>query len=110
MARQLMTNQRGKSAPNLLVWQNADPAGNAYYCSPRTALLVQNGAGALVLTVQRPTGTIDGAALAAKTIAIAANELHLLQLDPGLYNQSDGTVYLDTSTQTGVKFAAIEVG
>lgn len=69
----------------------------------KTFLLFLNGATAFVLTIVTP-GTVDGLAIADRTVSIGANEEHLIGPWPtAQYNDSSGIVsltYDDTTDGT----------
>jgi len=73
-------------------------------------LYVNNGSGSSVtVTIQTP-GTVDGLAVADRTVAVAAAAEKLIGPFPsGVYDQSDGAVYVDFSAVTSVTVAAFKI-
>lgn len=75
-----------------------------------TRLLVENGATAFALTIQT-SKTVDGQAVADRTVSIGANETHEIGPFPAdVYNQSDGKVYIDYSDVTDGEVNAARLG
>ena len=61
------------------------------------------------VTVQTP-GTVDGEAIADRVVSLgAATEAMVGPFPPSVYNQADGTVYVDFSAVAGVTCAALRV-
>jgi len=75
-----------------------------------TFIQVENGATAFTLTIQTPK-TVDGLAVAERTISIGTNEEHLIGPFPAdTYNQADGMVYLDYSDVTDGTVSVLKLG
>ena len=66
--------------------------------------------GIITLTISTP-GTVDGLAIADRTVAIPANTGNLMigPFPPDVYNQSNGQVYLDWSDVTTMTFAVVRM-
>ncbi len=73
-------------------------------------LIVKNGgAGALTVTI-KIAPTVDGNAVASKTATVAAGAQSIIGPFPaGIYNQVDGSVYVDFSTGTSITAAVLQV-
>ena|SRR3990167_3538091 len=84
--------------------------GNKFSNDGRMFLIVKNGAGApITVTVQTP-GTVDGLAVAEQTITVTnAEERMIGPFPPGIYNQSDGMVYVDYSSVTTITVALLRL-
>ncbi len=83
--------------------------GSAFANTGREILHIKNaGGGSITLTVQTP-GTQDSLAVADRTITIttAANGWFVGPFPVGVYNQSDGAVYLDYSGVASVTLAVL---
>jgi len=96
-------------AANPIAGQAAEAGGDDFANDGRQLLLVDNGAvGALTLTVTT-TKTVDGEAVADKTIAVPAGERHLVGPFPtDVYNDGDGKVAVGYSDHTDVTVAVID--
>lgn len=84
--------------------------GDAFTNDGKTMLSVLNTGSESTLTIQTP-GTVDGLAIADRTVVIPATtgKKFIGPFPPTQYNQSDGKVYLDWSSATGVTFAVVRV-
>lgn len=84
--------------------------GNKFPNDGRIILHVVNGNVAdRTVTIQTP-GTVDGLAIAERTIVVTAAEARFIgPFPPGIYNQSDGMVYVDFSAITDVTVAVLRV-
>jgi hypothetical protein len=113
MARTALTIQKVED-------EGLDPAytafgadGHSVRNSGREFLHVKNSSGYLrTLTLQTPQ-TVDALAVAERTISIpsGADGMFIGPLLPlNLYNQSDGSVYIDIDDETGVTIAALRLG
>lgn len=73
-------------------------------------LYVNNGSGSpITVTIQTP-GTVDGLAIADRTVTVAAGaERFIGPLTAKDYNQSDGTVYVDFSAVTTVTVMGLKI-
>ena len=85
---------------------NAD--GEAFQNSGREIIHVKkSSAGGATLTIQTPQ-TIQGLAVAEKTITVpGSGEIFVKPLPPSTFNQNDGKVYLDWSSETDITIAVI---
>lgn len=75
-----------------------------------TFVHVVNGSGSEV-TITIPTpGSVDGLAVADRTVAVPAGEERMIGPFPtATYNQADGTVHVDYSATTSVTVGAFKV-
>lgn len=108
MARAALTIQqldRGGVTP---AYAAAIADGHSFVNDGRTILHVKNTGAQITLTIQLP-GTIDGQAVADRTVTIPATtgDKMLGPFRKSQYNQADGAVYVDYSSPTGVSIAAI---
>jgi hypothetical protein len=68
---------------------------------------VKTGGTGCVVTIQTP-GTVDGLAVPDRTITIGTNSERMIgPFPPGVYNQADGSIYIDFDSVTTVTIAAI---
>lgn len=76
---------------------------NAFANDGRTHIHIKNGSGsAMTATFQTP-GSVNGLAIADLVVTVAAGaEKKVGPFEPGLFNQSDGKVYVDWSLETSV--------
>lgn len=83
--------------------------GNSFPNDGRTFLHVKNGATDVVVTT-RITKVVDGQAVTNPTVTVPATEERMIgPFPPGLYNQSDDTVYVDYDDEANVTIAAIRL-
>lgn len=84
--------------------------GVAFPNTGRETMHVKNAsAGAVTLTIPTPL-TIDGLAVADRTVSVPAGGDRFIGPFPGeYYNQSDGHVYVEFSAVASVSVAAIKV-
>jgi len=87
---------------------NAD--GHKFSNDGRIILHVVNGgASPITVTIQTP-GTVDDLAVSDRTVTISdESEKFIGPFPPGIYNQSDGMVYVDFSSVTSVTVSALRV-
>ncbi|MCB9172353.1 MAG: hypothetical protein H6637_05455 [Ardenticatenales bacterium] len=73
--------------------------------------VVNAGGSACTVTVQTP-GTVDGLAVAERAVTVAATSgrKRIGPFPKHIYDQSDGTVYVDFSTVTSVTVGAFKLG
>jgi hypothetical protein len=75
-----------------------------------TFVHVKNGSGGEVTVTIDTPGTVDGLAIADRTVAVPAGEERIIGPFPtAYYNQADGTVHVDFSAVTSVTIAAFKV-
>lgn len=75
--------------------------------SGREVLHIKTVGTACTVTVQTP-GTVDGQAVADRTIALGTNAERFIGPFPvDVYNQADGQVYIDYSAVTAVTVAVL---
>lgn len=84
--------------------------GNAFINDGNTILHVKNGSGgSLTLTVQT-NRIVGGVTVQDHTVSVPAGEERIIGLfGTGTFNQNDGKVYIDTSTQTSITLMAFKV-
>lgn len=112
MARTAITTQTPNYAGTVPSYAAADGVNNMYYVNTgRTILHIKNGgASPITVTIHAP-GTADGMTLAGQTVTIAnAAEKMICLKNKALYDQADGTVYVDFSAATSVTVAAFDGG
>lgn len=77
--------------------------------SGREYVLIKKGTGTVDVTIDVPV-TVDGLAVADRTVAVAANESRLLgPFDPSVYNNGDGKVALSFSAAGAISVAVLRV-
>lgn len=84
--------------------------GHSIVNDGRVCTHVKNGSGSSInVTVQTP-GTVDGLAVSDLVVAVPAGQERMIgPFPPGVYNQADGTVYVDLSAVTTVTLAAVRL-
>lgn len=108
MARTALTVQtisRSGIAPS---YASGDAAnGHQFSNNGKTFLHVKNGGGSsITVTIQTP-GSVDGLAVADRTVTVANGAEKMIGPFPTTtYNQSGGLVYVDLSADTSVTLAA----
>ena len=111
MARQVMTPQAPTPAGITPTYAAAHVDGHSFRNSGRSILHVKNGgAGSTNVTIQTP-GTADGLAVTDRVVAIPAGQERMISLPQFLiYQQGDGTTWVDISVLTSVTLAVFEGG
>ena len=84
--------------------------GDEFTNDGRTFIHVKNGAGApITVTISTP-GTVDGLAVAERTVSVTnASEKMIGPFPPGTYNQATGEVHLDYSSGTSITIAVCKL-
>lgn len=110
MARTALTAQAVTSAGLAPVYAAANVDGHSYQPTTGRMLHVKNGgAGALTVTLPTP-GTVDGLAVADRTVAVAAGAESMIGVGKGsAYRQDGGVVFVDFSVVTSVTVALLDV-
>lgn len=109
MARTALVPQQVVRAGLTPVFSAANADGHSVANDGHVMLEVKNGSGApITVTVQTP-GTVDGLAIAELVVTIPATsgDKMIGPFQPGIYNQADGTIYVDFSAVTTVTVAAV---
>jgi len=85
----------------------AAATGNKFPADGKTWLHVKNTGTQKILTISTP-GTVDGLAVAERTITIPATTGDILvpPLPPSQYGQADNMVYIDLDLATAVTYCA----
>jgi hypothetical protein len=84
-----------------------DPAGTRCPTAGKEMIHVKTTTNAVVVTIQTP-GTVDGLAIADRTVSIGTSSERMIgPFPPSYYNQADGAVYIDFDVVTGATIAAI---
>jgi hypothetical protein len=109
MARTDLTVQAAVSSGLNPVFTAAIADGHMWLYDKRTALYVKNDSGGPInVTILTPDTGKDGLAVSDRVVAVPAGEERVIKPDPAdTYAQADGKVYVDTSSQTSVSYAAI---
>lgn len=116
MARALLANQKVLSAGLNATYTAATVDGHAFDNAGEDVIIhIKNdGAGAVVLTVQTPM-TQDGLDVAERTVSVPASEDRFVgPFRRNVYSKVDSTlnipvaVWIDTDTQTSVTYAALQ--
>ena len=111
MARTALTEQTVTSAGLKATYEAANGDGNSFNNTSRTVFHVKNAAvGAITLTFNTP-GTVDGLAVAERTVSVGAGEEYFWRGAPSVYNQISGAdvgkVYVDYSGVVTVTVAVL---
>ena len=108
MARETVTGGVGRATSSTVNWESAAADGNKFPASWQVVALIRNGsANPITATIARP-GTVDGETLADREITVGADTIVAIgQLDPALYAQSDGYVYINWSATTNVQIIVV---
>ena len=108
MARETVTGGAGRATGSTVTWESAAADGNRFPAGwPVVALIRNASASPITATIARP-GTVDGETLADREITVGANTMVAIgQLDPSLYAQVDGYVYIDWSAITNVQLIVV---
>jgi hypothetical protein len=93
-----------------VTYEAANVLGNSFGPRPGRGVHIKNGSGGSI-TVTLPTpGTINGLAIADRTVAITAGTDQFIGIGVGNeYIQSDGSAYIDYSAVTSVTVAVIDL-
>lgn len=114
MARTTLTAIDPTLAGVNLTYTNVDqPNGNQVAFGRKPLLNVKNtGGGACTVTVRANGVKFGGVTIPHVTVNVPATTGNVLigDLDPSVFMQSDGNIYVDFSTGTGVTIAALETG
>lgn len=110
MARTAITYQQIVRTGLEETLEAANGDGNKFANDGVMFLHVVNGAGAPInVTIQTP-GTVDGLAIAEQVVAVTnAEERYIGPFPPGIYNQSDGMVYVDYSSATTITVSVLRL-
>jgi hypothetical protein len=110
MPRTAITPQRATSAGLAPAYEPANVAGNSYRLATGRVLHIKNASGASV-TVTIPTpGSVDGLAVADRTVAVpAATDRFIALSKQSVYQQTGGTAHVDYSAVTSVTVAAFDI-
>lgn len=112
MARTPVTVQQAVVTGATLTMTAAHVDGNSFANDGKTAIYVTNGSGGnLTVTIQAPDSGKDGLVVTDRDVVVSTGTSELIgPFRKDVYDQSDGSVYLDWSTETSVTFAAIRIG
>jgi hypothetical protein len=91
-----------------IVFTNAAGGGDTAPCGSQNTLLVKNGDSASHDVILATPGTVDGLAIADRTIPVAAGAIEAIPLDHALYADADGIAHLTYSATTSMSVAAIQ--
>lgn len=87
---------------------NAD--GHSIANDGRVFQHIKNGSGSSINVTAQTPATVDGLAVAERVVAIPAGEERMIgPFQPGIYNQADGSVYIDYSAVTTVTVATFRL-
>jgi hypothetical protein len=108
MARTALTVQQINRNPLTPTYSSANGSGGNSIPNNdgQIFVIVKTVGTGCVVTVSTP-GTVDGLAIADKTYTLGTNaERHIGPFPPNVYNQADGSVYLDFDSVTSVTLSA----
>lgn len=85
--------------------------GNKYPADGKTWLHVKGTGTQKILTISTP-GTVDGLAVADRTVTIPATtgDIMIPPLPPSQYGQVDGMIYIDLDLATAITYCAFRAG
>lgn len=108
MARETIVGGESRPTGHTVDWESAAADGNKFPAGWQVVALIRNAsASPVTATIARP-GTVDGETLADREIAVGADTIVAIgQLDPALYAQSDGYVYINWSATTNVQIIVV---
>jgi hypothetical protein len=86
-------------------------AGNMFLNDGKTVLEVKNGSASSINVTPNVAATVDGQAVTNPVIAVTATtgDKIIGPFPPGIYNQTDGKVYVDFSAITTVTIAVYQL-
>lgn len=97
-------------APSYTAAQAPASGSNAFVNDGRTFIHVKNGAGAPITATFLTPGNVAGLAIADLVVTVAnGTEKMIGPFEPGLFNQSDGKVHVDWSSETSVTAGVFRV-
>lgn len=110
MARTALTAQRIPSSGLEVAASAANVDGHSISLGDGMILYVLNGSGgSITVTIPTPQ-TVDGLAVADRTVVVEAGEFRLVALrGNSVYRQADGTAWVDFSAVTSVSAALLQV-
>lgn len=110
MARTLITPQAVGSSGDTPTYEAANAAGNSFQLASGRVLHIKNGGAAVCnVTIETPM-TVDGLAVADRTIPVAAGSFLFLALGTqDVYRQSGGVAYIDYDQVTSVTVAVLSI-
>lgn len=83
--------------------------GLAFLNTGREIVHYKKAAGSDAIVSTQTPQTVDGLAVPSRTMTVTAAEERFLGPFPASYNQSDGKVYMDFDTVTGLTLAVIRL-
>ena len=112
MARTTLTKQQVLNTGLTPVFSAGDSAnGHNFVNDGHQMIYVKNGGGSSINVTVNTVGKLAGLSLAAQVIAVPnAQERMFGPFDPTVFNQADGTVYIDLSGATSVTVGVFQVG
>lgn len=110
MARTLITPQAVGSGGKVATYEAANAAGNSFQLTSGRLLHLKNGGASVCnVTVETPL-TVDGLAVADRSIAVAAGTNLFLALGTqDVYRQPGGVVFIDYDQVTSVTVAVLSI-
>lgn len=97
-------------AANPVSFASASGGGDEFVNTGKEILMVShtNGGGSTVTLTIATSATVDGLAVADRTVAIGAGEFHVLgPFDKQQYNDGNGKVQLSWSSETDIEIAVL---
>src|ERR1051325_1560167 len=110
MARTALTVQQVNRTGLTPSYAAANALGHSLNNSGREAIHIKAGGTAVVVTIQTP-GTVDGQAIADRTINVGTNSEKMIgPFPPDVYNQpGSADVYIDFDQVTSITIAALRI-
>lgn len=90
-------------------YSNASPGGDRFVPAARTFLHVKNGSGSSVTVTLATPGSVDGLAIADRTVSVPAGTERMIAVPSELYRSSDGLADVTWSATTSVTFALVRI-
>jgi hypothetical protein len=88
----------------------ANALGNSIPNDGQVFVHIKNGAGAPINVTVLVPALVDSMAITARVVAVAnGSEKMIGPFPPGIFNQPDGKVYVDYSSETTITVAAIRL-
>lgn len=110
MARTLITPQSATSSGVAETYEPANAAGNSFQLASGRLLRIKNGGGTTCNVTIETSMTVDGLAVAERTIAVAAGTNVSIALGTkSVYRQTGGVAFIDYDQVTSVTVAVLSV-
>ena len=96
--------------PSYTAAQAPGSGSNAFQNEGKTCIHIKNGSGSSMTATFQTAATLNDLAVADLVITVGAGAEKLVgPFEPGIFNQSDGKVYVDWSLETSVTAAVLRL-